>query len=84
MMQSTAESSKEYITPEKLPIGTSDWVRDILNQHKPPATSQSAVLFSRNKLAPAISHIQANTTIDMLGCEFRALVGNVVLSKLVV
>jgi len=33
----------------------------ILNQHQPPATSQSAVLFSHNKLAPAISHSQANT-----------------------
>jgi len=33
----------------------------ILNQHQPPATSQSAVLFSHNKLAPAISHSQAST-----------------------
>jgi len=33
----------------------------ILNQHQPPATSQSAVLFSHNKLAPVISHSQANT-----------------------
>jgi len=35
----------------------------ILNQHWPPAISQSAVLFSRNKLAPAISRSQTNTTI---------------------
>ena len=33
----------------------------ILNQHQPPATSQSTVLFSHNKSAPAISHSQANT-----------------------
>ena len=33
----------------------------ILNQHQPPATNQSAVLFSHNKSAPAISHSQANT-----------------------
>ena len=33
----------------------------ILNQHQPPATSQSAVLFFHNKSAPAISHSQANT-----------------------
>jgi len=33
----------------------------ILNQHQPPAISQSAVLFSHNKSAPANSHSQANT-----------------------
>ena len=33
----------------------------ILNQHQPLYTSQSAVLFSRNKSAPAISYSQANT-----------------------
>ena len=36
----------------------------ILNQHQPPATSQSAVLFSHNKSAPAISHSQTNTAIE--------------------
>ena len=35
----------------------------ILNQHQPPATSQSAVLFSHNKSTPVISHSQANTAI---------------------
>jgi len=35
----------------------------ILNQHQPPTTSQSAVLFSHNKLAPVISHRQANTAV---------------------
>ena len=33
----------------------------ILNQHQPPATSQSVVLLSHNKSAPATSHSQANT-----------------------
>ena len=33
----------------------------ILNQHQPPATSQSAVLFSHNKSAQAISYNQTNT-----------------------
>ena len=33
----------------------------ILNQHRPPATSQSAIQFSHNKSAPVISHSQANT-----------------------
>ena len=36
----------------------------IPNQHQPPATSQSAVLFSHNKSAPAISHSQANTAYN--------------------
>jgi len=36
----------------------------ILNQHQPPATSQSAVLFSHNKSAPAIDHSQTNTMND--------------------
>ena len=35
----------------------------ILNQHQPPATSQSAVLFSHNKSASPISYSQANTVI---------------------
>jgi len=35
----------------------------ILNQHQPPATSQLAVLFSHNKLAPTTSHSQANTAV---------------------
>jgi len=35
----------------------------ILNQHQPPATSQLAVLFSHNKLAPTTSHSQANTVV---------------------
>ena len=35
----------------------------ILNQHQPSATSQSAVLLSHNKSAPAISHSPANTAI---------------------
>ena len=34
----------------------------ILNQHQPPAISQSTVLFSHNKSTPAINHSQANTT----------------------
>ena len=37
----------------------------ILNQHQPPATSQSAVLFSHNKLAPTTSHSPANTAIAL-------------------
>jgi len=51
----------------------------ILNQHQPPATSQSAVLFSHNKSAPAISHSQVNTAIVATGpeicemCRFRSL-----------
>ena len=36
----------------------------ILNQHQPLATSQSTVLFSHNKSAPAISHSQTNTAIE--------------------
>ena len=39
----------------------------ILNQHQPSATSQSAILFSYNKSAPAISHSQANTAIAYSG-----------------
>ena len=35
----------------------------ILNQHQPPATSQSAVMFSHNKSAPVISHSQTNTAM---------------------
>ena len=42
----------------------------ILNQHQPPATSQSAVLFSHNKSALAISHSQANTTIAISADSF--------------
>jgi len=38
----------------------------ILNQHQPPGTSQSAVLFSHNKSAPAISHSQAHTAYEVL------------------
>ena len=39
----------------------------ILNQHQPPASSQSTVFFSHNKSAPTISHSQANTSnISML------------------
>ena len=43
----------------------------ILIQHQPPATSQSAVLFSHNKSAPATSHSQANTTkcLDSFKCQ---------------
>jgi len=37
----------------------------ILNQHQPPTTSQSAVLFSHNKSAPANSHSQANTAFNI-------------------
>ena len=33
----------------------------ILNQHQPPATSQSAILFSHNKSAPTTRHSQVNT-----------------------
>jgi hypothetical protein len=33
----------------------------ILNQHQPPVTNQSAVLFSHNKSSPAISYSQVNT-----------------------
>ena len=48
----------------------------ILNQHQPPATSQSAVLFSHNKSATAISHSQANTvarvTISASFCLFQS------------
>ena len=39
----------------------------ILNQHQPPITSQSAVLFSHNKSAPAISHNQTNTASSIDG-----------------
>jgi len=38
----------------------------IPNQHQPPATSQSAVLFFHNKSAPAISHNQTNTATHIL------------------
>jgi hypothetical protein len=37
----------------------------VLNQHQPQANSQSTVLFSHNKSAPAISHSQANTAISL-------------------
>jgi len=37
--------------------------------HQPPATSQSAVLFSHNKSAPAISHSQANTAKICCSCQ---------------
>jgi len=36
----------------------------IINQHQPPVTNQSAVLFSHNKSAPAISHSQTNIVHD--------------------
>jgi len=42
----------------------------ILNEHQPPATSQSAVLLFHNKSTPATSHSQANTVCgpDMRTC----------------
>ena len=40
----------------------------ILNQHQPPATNQSAVLFSHNKSASTTSHSQANTTMEAEKC----------------
>ena len=43
----------------------------ILNQQQPPATSQSAVLFSHNKSAPATSHIQVNTANDVMTLLFK-------------
>ena len=36
-----------------------------LNHHQPPATSQSAVLFSHNKSTSAISHSQTNTAVSI-------------------
>jgi len=45
----------------------------ILNQHQPPATSQSAVLFSYNKSAPAINHSQAKTAGADLVCDLSLL-----------
>ena len=45
----------------------------ILNQHQPPATSQSALLFSRNKSAPVISHSQTNTISTGIGYKVGQL-----------
>ena len=45
----------------------------ILNRHQPPATSQSAVLFSHNRSSPATSHSQANTAIELFSVQARAV-----------
>jgi len=51
----------------------------LLNQHQSPATSQSTVLFSHNKSAPAINYSQANTvTASRSEAELNVAVGVVV------